>query len=170
MKKLIYAVLILVMSGFLLSSCGEKTDTETTSKSENGMNLKLYDLGGQPIKNVTDYQGQVVLLNFWATWCPPCKAEMPSMEKLYNKLKDQGFTILAVSLDKSGDLVKNFQNQYNYSFPIFFDQGNRAAKRFQIRSIPTSYILDKNGIVRETIKGSIDWSTKESYIQQLLDE
>ena len=110
--------------------------------------------------SLTDYRGKVVLLNIWATWCAPCVAEMPSMQKLYQELKDEGFLILAVSLDESGvEAVKPFVEKHKLEFPVLLDTKGEIKSLYQITGIPESFIIDKSGTIVEKIVGPRDWAT-----------
>lgn len=171
MKKFSLIMLLIIFSAANLFS--ESADNSPKEKKKGEVNLRLYDLDGKKAGNVNEYAGKLVILNFWATWCPPCKAEMPSMEKLYKKYKDEGLEILAVSVDKAGSsIVKQFQKDNDYTFPMFHDSRKEASKKFRISSIPTTYIIDKKGKIVDTIRGSINWMRKDviSNIEKLLAE
>jgi peroxiredoxin len=120
--------------------------------------FELTTLDGQPAK-LSDYRGQKVILNFWATWCPPCKAEMPHMQNFYEEHKDDGVEILAVnltSMDKGVDEVQKFVDEYGLTFPIPLDEEGEAGTTYQAFTIPTSYILDENGVIIKKIVGPMD--------------
>jgi thiol-disulfide isomerase/thioredoxin len=102
-----------------------------------------------------------VFLNFWATWCPPCRAEMPSMERLYQKLKGQGLVILAVDLQEDAKSVQKFVSQHKLTFPILLDSDGRIGGTYGARSIPTSYIVDRKGNVLGGTVGGREWDTPE---------
>jgi peroxiredoxin len=105
-----------------------------------------------------DFQGTVVFLNFWATWCPPCKQEMPSMERLYRRYKDRGFTILAVSIDAGdGQVVADFVTRLGLTFPIGLDATSSVAERYGLRALPSSFFIDRTGIVAGVVLGPRDW-------------
>jgi len=109
--------------------------------------------------SLTDYRGKVVLLNIWATWCAPCVAEMPSMEKLYQELKDEGFEILAVSVDESGaEAVSPFMEKHKLGFPVLLDTKGDIKSLYQTTGIPESFIVDKDGMILEKIIGQRDWA------------
>ncbi len=101
-------------------------------------------LGGASHR-LSDQKGKVVLLNFWATWCPPCRAEMPALEKLWGKSKDKAFTIMGVSVGEKPGTVKDFIASQGYSYPIYLDPSGELGSAFGASSIPTTYILDKTG-------------------------
>ena len=116
----------------------------------NGTNQKLSGL-----------EGQVVFLNFWATWCGPCRSEMPSMETIYQKLKDRGFTILAVNLGEKAAEVSGFVREYRFTFPIALDESGGTGVQYGAQAIPTTYILDRRGLIVSRIVGSMDWDKPE---------
>ena len=124
--------------------------------------IVLFDLNQKPI-NLTDYKGAIVFLNFWATWCPPCREEMPSMQKLYNRYKNEPFHIIAVSLKESPTQVKAFFKKKRLSFTVLIDPKGDVGKKFGINSIPTTFILDKNGEVIGKAIGPRDWGSKRSH-------
>ena len=114
------------------------------------------------IAALSDFKGRIVILNFWATWCPPCRAEMPSMEKLYNRFKDQGLEILAVDIGEDESTVRRFINSSKYTFPVLLDTNNRISNAYGIEAIPTSYILDREGKIIARVVGSISWDTPQA--------
>ncbi len=112
------------------------------------------------IVTLSDYKGKVVLLNIWATWCPPCVAEMPSMEKLYQELKDEGFEILAVSVDESGAKeVIPFMKKHKLTFLALTDTKGDIKSLYQTTGVPESFIIGKDGIIVEKVIGPRDWAT-----------
>ena len=112
--------------------------------------------------SLTDYKGKVVFLNIWATWCPPCREEMPSMEKLYQQLKGEDFEILAVSIDATGaKAVGPFMKEDGLSFPALLDTGGTIQDLYGTTGIPESYVIGKEGFVEEIVIGPKDWSTPE---------
>ena len=105
--------------------------------------------------------GNVVFLNFWATWCGPCRDEMPSMEALYNRFKDQGLEILAVNSMERSEEVKAFMDSYDLTFPTVLDIDGTVTRAYGIQAIPTTYIIDREGNIIVRLVGSIDWDTSE---------
>ncbi|MBF0169807.1 MAG: TlpA family protein disulfide reductase [Nitrospinae bacterium] len=106
---------------------------------------------------LADYRGKVVLLNFWATWCPPCKEEMPSMQKLYEHFKGRDFVMLTVSIDdKTGD-VAPFMKELGLTFPVAFDPGAKVGADYGLTGVPETFLIDKRGTVMHHLIGPGDW-------------
>ena len=132
----------------------------------------LPDLHGNTIR-LADFRGQVVLVNFWATWCYPCRIEMPSMEAVYQEYKQRGFTILAISSDVHGSAaVAPFVQESTLTFPVLLDPQNIVGTRLQVRGIPMSYLLDKQGRMAGMELGAKNWhgAKMRQLIDQLLGE
>jgi cytochrome c biogenesis protein CcmG/thiol:disulfide interchange protein DsbE len=121
-------------------------------------NFTLPGLNGKMV-SLADYRGQVVLLNIWATWCRPCVDEMPSMERLYQELKDEKFVILAVSIDESGaDVVRPFMKKHKLSFPALIDSAGTLKSLYRTTGVPESFIIDQKGNIVEEVIGPRDWA------------
>lgn len=133
-------------------------------------NFQLWDLDGNPI-SLSEYRGEVVLVNFWATWCGPCRVEMPAMEKLYREFNGKGFEILAVSTDPQGVAVtRPFKESLGLSFPILHDSDYRVGIAYGARTLPITFLVDRQGMIRHRIFGARDWGSQEArqLIQTLL--
>jgi thiol-disulfide isomerase/thioredoxin len=120
-------------------------------------------LEGGGRRTLKDMAGKVVFLNFWATWCGPCRQEMPSMETLYQRFKDQGLEILAVDCREDASLVSWFMNEYKLSFPAALDTSGRIAAIYGITAFPTTYIIDREGFIITRIVGSRNWNTPKLF-------
>src|SRR4030042_420699 len=104
--------------------------------------------------SLAEYKGKVVFLNIWATWCPPCREEMPSMESLYQRLKGRDFEMLAVSIDREGEKgVEPFAAKYGLTFPVLLDPDSKTKRLYGLTGIPESFMIDKNGVVIDRIMG-----------------
>ncbi|MDF2606516.1 MAG: alkyl hydroperoxide reductase [Bacillales bacterium] len=114
--------------------------------------FELQTLTGQSVK-LSDLRGKKVILNFWATWCGPCKVEMPEIQKFYEKVGND-VTILAISVAENPSVVTNFINNTNYTFPILLDPAPVASNTYKIISIPTTYFIDSKGVISDSIVGT----------------
>lgn len=143
------------------------------SPLENGRPASDFTLPGLDGKMVSlfDYKGHVVLVNIWATWCPPCIEEMPSMEALYKEFKGENFEILAISIDAMGaKAVAPFIKKYNLSFPALLDPEGTTKISYQTTGVPESFIINKQGIIVEKIIGPRNWVAPEvvRYLRDLI--
>jgi peroxiredoxin len=162
---------VLQRQGFFLQGPATGT-THPAGRTLVAPDFALPDLDGN-VRHLSAFRGKVVLLNFWATWCPPCRTEMPSMETLYQAYKDQGFELLAVSSDVQGAaIVRPFMQKYRLSFPSLLDTARRVNGMYGVRSIPTSYLLDRQGRVVSREVGARNWANVEAraLIASLLEE
>ncbi|MFQ5443413.1 MAG: TlpA disulfide reductase family protein [Nitrospinales bacterium] len=146
-------------------------DLGETSKFAEEKSAVGYKAPGFSLKNLNgqwemleDYNGQVVILNFWATWCAPCRVEMPSFETLYRRYRSEGLTVLAVSFDKAGEgKVRKFVENYKLSFPILMDTEGEVEKLYPSFSIPSTYVIDKSGWVVAKVDGAKNWQSRETF-------
>lgn len=122
--------------------------------------FKVTSLTGET-KSRSSLKGKVVLLNFWATWCPPCKQEIPTIEKLHNEMKGQNFEVFAVSVGESPDTVKKFVAQQKMTYPIYLDPQNLLSRTYASQGIPTTYLIDKNGLFIAALIGAYDYANPE---------
>jgi peroxiredoxin len=116
--------------------------------------IALKDLQGHEIK-LSELRGKVVLLNFWATWCKPCKEEMPAMQASYDKLRDKGFVVLAVNELEDVEKVAEHIKTHGHTFLVVMDHDNGVANRYGVVGLPASFLIDRQGIVREHIFGNL---------------
>ena len=169
--KLLKIFLLLSCGLLLLAGCSEQEDkpqattapkAPAASQTQAAPEISLPDMDGNQV-SLSDLKGKVVILNFWATWCPPCKEEMPSMEQLYRKFKDQGLVILAVNVEEDGhQAVKSFLQRTPYSFPILLDAKAEAQNTYKVFKFPETFIIDRNGNVVEKVIGAIDWTSPKA--------
>ena len=117
--------------------------------------------------HLADLRGQVVLINFWATWCPPCRREMPSMERMWKKIKGKGVTILAINVGENADTIFEFLGSYPVSFPLLMDLDGSVIKRYPVTGLPTTYIVNPQGQVTHRAVGSREWDDPRLYEQLL---
>jgi peroxiredoxin len=121
--------------------------------------FQLPDLNDKEIR-LSDYRGKVVFLNFWATWCKPCREEMPSMQVLYKNFEKDGLVILAVSIDRvtTKKEIPPFVKGLNLTFPVLVDSWGQTDKRYKLMGVPETYIIDREGTLREKVIGPRDWT------------
>jgi cytochrome c biogenesis protein CcmG, thiol:disulfide interchange protein DsbE len=131
----------------------------------------LPDLNDKELR-LSDFRGKVVFLNFWATWCKPCREEMPSMEILYKNFEKDGLVILAISIDRvtTKKDIPPFVKALNLTFPILIDSWGQTDKRYKLMGVPETYIIDQQGILREKVIGPRDWTVLDNLqiVTQLL--
>jgi peroxiredoxin len=122
--------------------------------------LELEDLKGGKHR-LADYRGKVVLINFWATWCVPCREEMPSIERLRASLENRPFAVLAVNLAEPESRIAKFLEAVPLGFPVLLDRDAKAARAWQAKMLPATYIVGPDGVIRYRHLGELDWSKPE---------
>lgn len=176
-----YAVIILgiFLSVILIlknSSAGSRHEALTLGVQEYATPLEARDFTLKDLdnKNVSlkSYRGKVVMLNFWATWCTPCRLEMPSMEKLHRQFKDKGFVVLAVAAGEKAKGVTAFVKEYHITFSALLDTDQGVTEEYKVWALPTTYFINAEGKIIGKVSGSRDWSAKEAtqYISSLLQK
>ncbi|MGI8315407.1 thiol-disulfide oxidoreductase ResA [Halobacillus mangrovi] len=173
-KRLIFRTsLLAVMVGLLVFAIVStlKDDNAVIAKGEKAPNFQLEKFGseGETIE-LKDLEGKGVMLNFWATYCGPCKDEMPYMEELYPKYKEKGVEILAVNLDTTELVVKRFVDRYDLTFPVLQDKGGQVMDLYNIGPIPTTLFINADGEIVEQVTGPLTLGKLEGYLQQITPE
>ena len=177
-RKTVFLLLMLVVfglvgPGFLQIDLFAKTENQELERlfSDVGVlpitpdadpfEIRLSDPTGRPI-SLSEFRGKIVFINFWTTWCLACVIEMPSMEKLHQKFKDRDFVMLAINLQESASRVKQFYKEHKLTFTTLLDITGDVGAGLGIRSIPTTFILDKNGRIIGKALGPREWEGKKS--------
>lgn len=175
-RLLFIGILALGLTWTLLSAEANGTTTAgqipAPQKGFLAPNFTLETLDGESV-TLSDWQGKAVLLNFWATWCPPCKAEMPAFQQTYLDYKDEDFVILAVNATQQDSLeaIKAFREENSLTFPILLDNIGDVSSAYQVQSMPTSFFIDKKGIISEVvIGGPIAEALIRSRIEELINQ
>lgn len=167
LKKIFYIILLSVVSGI---ACAANTGSFTPVEHYPAPNIRFSDANGN-IHNLTDYQGKVVLLNFWATWCTPCVAEMPTLSQLASDMQGRDVVVLPISVDFSGsEAVQKFYNNNGIeNLGVFVDNKGTAFKEYKLNALPTTFIIDRRGNVTTKIMGAMDWASDEvkAYLSDL---
>ncbi|HTX92183.1 MAG TPA: TlpA disulfide reductase family protein [Anaerolineales bacterium] len=131
--------------------------------------LALTDLEGQPV-SLEDYRGKVVLVNNWATWCPPCQAEMPEILAYYQAHATDGFVVVGIESGEPAKTVLGFVQQYKLTFPVWLDPDGSAVAAFNNWNLPSSYVIDPSGTMRLTWTGPVTQATLDKYVTPLLEK
>mgnify|MGYP005864595621 CR=1 FL=1 len=134
-----------------LAGCGTKASVGT-QQGDVAPDFSLPTLDGGAT-SLRDYRGRVVLLNFWLTWCGPCRAEMPDMQVVYEELRDRGFVVVGVNGGESRDKVEGFAQEFGLTFPILVDEERGVTSRYGVRGYPTTFIIDGDGVIQQVIVG-----------------
>lgn len=158
-RRIIYAIILILGLAWIFISA-DKSGASTAGKvpaPQQGFlapDFELKTTTGETIK-LSDLRGQAVLVNLWATWCPPCRAEMKSIEKVYNEYKEQGLVVLAVDMTYQDDPTKiaPFIAEQGLTFPILLDESGAVGKSYQLRSLPSSFFINRDGIIHEVVIG-----------------
>ena len=177
MKNKIFWISILLLVS-LLAGCGAKPETtvptvsstpgETGGTANYAPDFTVYNEKGEEVK-LSDFRGKPVVLNFWASWCPPCKAEMPEFDEQYQQLGDQ-VQFMMVNLTTGDDFAaaKSYIDQQGYQFPVFYDQSGEAAYRYSVQSIPVTFFITAKGHLLTYRMGMLSGEELEYYINVLL--
>ncbi|WP_408891970.1 peroxiredoxin family protein [Paenibacillus taichungensis] len=131
--------------------------------------FELNSLDGKIFK-LSDFRGQKVIVNMWATWCPPCRAEMPDMQKFYEKYADENTTVIAINMttsEKSVDRISVFLDEFGITFPILLDKQNKIAEIYQVHALPTSYIIDSQGVIQQKVTGPMNYEMMEKLVKEI---
>jgi len=132
---------------------------EGVYEGKSAPDFTLPSLDGEQVK-LSDFRGKVVLLNFWAPWCPPCRAEIPSLEQLYEKYRGRDFVLLAVAEDEERN-VRNFVQKSGMSFPVLVDSNGKVYNSYRCRGVPTTLLIDREGVIVGRYLGMRDWTGQE---------
>ena len=170
--KTLALLLVLLVAGVAAAEqppLGHKMNPVSPPLAAPGFTLP--DMDGE-MHALDDFRGKVVMLNFWATWCPPCRREMPSMQRLYEKYHERGLAVIAVNQFEDPDLVFEFTGRLSLepTFPILFDRESRVSEQYRVKGLPTTYLLDKAGRIHFRAIGGreFDHPEVEALIESLL--
>jgi len=157
--------LVLVL---LVTGCSVSSRPSAAQEGELAPDFQLQNLDGKTVA-LKDFRGKTVLLNFWASWCSPCRAEMPYLQQIYEEWSDREFVLLTVNIGESPARVKEFLETNNLSLPVFLDAKKNVAQKYNVTAIPTSFFVDKNGIIQAKIIGAFpSKETIERYLSKII--
>lgn len=158
MRPLIFRLLLLALCPLLFPACHKESATPARPLAAD---FTLRALDGK-LHRLSEYRGQVVFLNFWATWCPPCRAEIPSMERLNEVLGNKGLVMLAVNIDEDVKDLEAFVKENPHNFTVLSDADTTVQKLYQVFKFPETFVIDQKGEIVEHIVGARDWSSPEA--------
>jgi peroxiredoxin len=158
-RRILYSIILILGFVWILASAdrmGNSTTGQIPAPQRGFLapDFELQTMAGDTVK-LSDLRGQAVLVNLWATWCPPCRAEMQTIESVYNAYKDQGFTVLAVNMTYQDDrqAILPFINGQGLTYPILLDETGEASNAYQLKSLPSSYFIGRDGTINEVVIG-----------------
>jgi peroxiredoxin len=155
-QRVALAVLLLALSFSGHSAEAEQALHPLTDKRA-APAFELYDLNNK-LHKLADYRGKVVIVNFWATWCPPCRQEFPSMDKAYQELQKDGIVMLAIDVGEDGDTIFEFSADYPVTFPILMDMDASITRQYGVIGLPTTYLIDPQGQLIYQVIGTREWT------------
>ncbi|MEW9674681.1 thiol-disulfide oxidoreductase ResA [Lentibacillus sp. L22] len=167
-RSVILAILVVAVGYALISNLTE--DNAKVAKGDDAPDFKLNqvnDSNNLQSVQLSDLKGKGVMLNFWATYCDPCKAEMPYMEKLYPKYKERGVEIVAVSLDATQLVIDKFINKYDLTFPVLHDTKNQVLDQYGVEPLPSTFFINPDGKVEEVVEGALTLDTLEDHLKKI---
>ncbi len=144
-----------------------KKDSATVEVGDQAPNFSLQQMDGKQVK-LSDLRGKGVVLNFWGSWCVPCKTEMPELEKQYQQNKDKGVVFVGVNIGESPITVKQFVDQVGVTFPIWLDQQREITRLYNIGPIPTTFFIDKDGVVKDEFIGQMSAQIIQDKVAKIL--
>jgi len=153
MQRILTAVIVLILTSMLLVGSCTAQAPQPPKVGKPAPEFQLPNLEGQSI-SLNDSRGKPVLLNFWASWCRPCRSEMPYIQEVYEEWSDKGLVVLAIDTGESSSKVEDFMQSYNLSFPALLDTDLDVSLKYRIRVIPTTFFIDKDGIIQQISVGA----------------
>lgn len=151
---------------FFITACEKKGPETQVGRTAPDFHLK--DIKGEGM-TLSGQRGKIVLLRFWSTRCPSCKEEMPGLEKTYKGLKDKGLEVLAINVEDPQEVASNFTQEMGITYPILLDEEQKVARIYNVFGIPTTFFIDKEGVIRERVFGDMKEKTVEGIIISLLE-
>lgn len=166
MALALVATITFVTVAFSLIS-GRGSGEEAPKVGAKAPDFELASLDGRTIK-LSDLRGKGVMINFWATWCGPCRFEMPTMEQIYQEYEDKGLVILALNLEEDAIVAKKFVDEFQLTFPTLLDIKGTVAQQYGLIGLPTSYFVGRDGVIRDINVGAMDYDLLLSKVRKIL--
>lgn len=164
-RSIILAILVAAIA-YTVYVTATKDPNEVIKAGDSAPNFVLTDLEGKK-HQLSDYKGQGVLLNFWGTWCPPCKEEMPALNNAYAKYKDQNVQVISINIAQSNFEVQNFVDEYKLNFPMTIDRSKSVMRAYNVDQLPATFLINKEGKITEIITHGITETQFEQYMESI---
>jgi cytochrome c biogenesis protein CcmG/thiol:disulfide interchange protein DsbE len=168
-RLIIYGIVALCLLGLYLAGRRASSKPKVTASGNLAPDFTLTDLDGRKL-TLSDYKGKVVLLDFWATWCTPCRAEIPHFVEMQNKYGPQGFQVVGISMDDDAKPVREFYQQYKLNYPVAIGDDKLADKFGGVFGLPINFIIDQEGRIHSRHAGATDVTVFDHEISELLDK
>jgi peroxiredoxin len=167
-RQLAGVFLILALALAACAGSGS-TGSQGVLEGKEAIGFTLEDLDGNEV-SLSDYRGSVVLLNFWATWCPPCMAEIPDFEQAYRARQGDGFVVLGINVEEPPELVKPFADELDVTYPLLLDQTGEVMKAYRAPGLPVSLVVDREGVIQARHVGYLSAGKLDEYLSKVLQE
>jgi peroxiredoxin len=170
-RHLLVAGLLLILA-VVLVACGDSGAEELLSgvnKGNRALDFTLVNMAGEEV-SLSDFEGEVVVVNFWATWCPPCRAEIPDLEAAYQDFRDEGLVVLGVNVQDPVHMIEPFVTEMGMSYPVVMDTTGMVMKDYRAPGLPVSLIVDRDGIIKERHVGYLSAEQLADYLEKVLSE
>ena len=169
MERYIIATLVLLFCFVIFSSTAVagKEPLHPVIATPVAADFNLMDVDGQ-LHTLSKYRGKIVIVNFWATWCPPCRFELPAMEKVWERLKDKGVVILGINVGEDEDTIFTFTTDYPVTFPLLMDSDSSVTQTYPVIGLPTTYVINPQGKLVYKAIGTRDWN-EDALVKKILE-
>lgn len=169
MTRGIILALLLAAIGYTIYASVTQEKVEVLAPGDEAPNFELVDLDGETHR-LSDYKGEGVLLNFWGTWCPPCKKEFPAIERQYKNFENQGVNVLAINIDQSNLEVQNYINELGLTFPVAIDKGRSVMTTYNVGQLPATILVNDEGIITNIITGEMSEAQIVEHLESIMPE
>ncbi len=172
-KRLVFRTIVLaILFGAIVFTVVTtfNKDDKVVKEGEMAPPFALQEINDGPTHVLEDYRGKGVMVNFWATYCDPCKEEMPAMNEAYPYFKEKGVEMIAISLDSSELLINNFLEDYDFTFPIVHDKRGEVMQAYDVFNIPSTFFINPDGTVERIVAGALTLSRLDQYLTEIMPE
>ena len=157
MVRTLLVLAVALGAGIFLPACTRNAEHKIIGIGDHAPEVRLQSVDGKAV-SLADYRGKVVLVHFWATWCPPCVEEIPTLERFYRQVSGTDIEVLAISVDDSAEMLKAFLEKNKVHFPVLRDPDRSMAGSYGTLKFPETYVIGRDGVVRYKVIGPVDWS------------